>query len=107
MGCGCNKKRVKKNTKNYQTLLDSLKKELVKFRIRTNNGFKEVVGSLNKEILPSMKSRQFEHVNINDQITKDKLVFWALNKNFLKDVEPSSGWCTITLSSIDDYEVLT
>ena len=106
MGCGCNKKRVRKSTKNHRTLLDSLEKSVIKFRIRTEDGFKEVVGSLSKEFLPSTESRQFEYVNINDQITQDKLVFWALNKNFRKNVEPASGWCTITLSSIDDYEVL-
>jgi hypothetical protein len=106
MACGHIKKRIKVNSKNYAGLLEKLKGGLINFKIRTDDGIKDVICTLQESILPSKKSNQFEDKNINDQLQNETLTVWAFNKNYTISIDPSSGWCKIPISSIDDYEIL-
>ena len=106
MACGCRKKRIKVNTKKYTDLLEKLKGGVINFKIRTDDGIKDVICTLNESILPSKKSNQFKDKNLNDQLQSETLTVWAFNKNYTKNINPASGWCKIPISSIDDYKIL-
>ena len=108
MGCGFIKKRVRVGTPKHKSLLNLLEQNLVSFKMKTNDGMKEVIGTLDGSMLPSYDSDQYRQNRslLEDQDTKEHIRLWALNKNYEKTIAPKAGWCTIPLSSIDDYEVL-
>ena len=108
MGCNFRKKRVRPGSLKHRNLLKSLESNLVSLKVVTNKGIREVLITLDGSSLPSYDSDQYrmKRQELGEQENKEYILVWALNKNYEKTIAPKAGWCTIPLSSIDDYEVL-
>ena len=107
MNLDCNRKRVKQNQNSHFDIIEKLKRGVVKIVVKNgkdNKILKPVLCTLNNKLLPSEDSTQYK--NIEGQEKNPDILVWAFNKNYNKNVDPTSGWCKIPLSSIAHYEYI-
>jgi|TARA_E500000318_G_scaffold352_2_gene427 hypothetical protein len=94
----CNNRPIKQGLPIHKELIDHLETGMVKFKVRKGSENFSVVGTLHENILPSMNSEY--HRILDDQISNDFIVCWALNKNYSNRHQKESGWISISLDKI-------